>query len=257
MIPFIKAITIPMGNSLFMTWPQIDEMFAQFASTYFGPHARGAGDRDENDCYFEVSRLNSDDFDKFSKLFSRYDKDGDFDPREEFCIGPGTYVTLPVCITRGILSEILPKEFGLKIVGTLQAMHEGVFLMENELDYNQFVIGRSAMATPAHSEPAERCFEIFVEDPHGQFDYSIFVEGALNHDDAVEKAAEEGRFQEPEHVQYIDAVAEISRDEFLAATRALAEAKPALSNQIQSAAQRAGTIRSTNPVSKKEIDPEH
>lgn len=253
MIPFIKATAIPMGNSLFMTWPQIDEIFAKFASTHFGPHARAEGARDENDCYFEVSGLKPDDFEKFSQLFSRYDEDREYDPVEEFCIGPGTYISFPNSITRGILSEILPKEFGLKGVGNLQAMGEGVFLMENELDYNQFVVGRSGMAPPAQSATPEKFFEIFVEDPRGQFDYSIFVEGALNANEAVEKAVEDCRFDEPEHVGMIDSVEEISRDEFLAATGAQSKAKPALADQIQSAQERQGRGGETAPSKEQDL----
>lgn len=248
MIPFIKATAIPMGNSVFITWPQIDAMFANYASAYFGSHARAEGARDENDCYLELTGLKPDDYEKFSLLFSRYDADGEYDPVEEFCIGHGTYISLPNCITRGVLSEILPSEFGLKCIGCLQAMHEGVFMTENRLDYDQFVIGRSEIETPVQPLPAEKYFEIFVEDPRGQFDYSVFVVGVLNANEAVEKAVADCLFAEPEHIGMIDSVEEISREEFLSATGRQFNTKATLAEQILSAQERQGREEDMGPV---------
>lgn len=246
MIPEIKATAIPMGNTVFATWPQLDMLFAKFAAGYFGPHVKAEGARDENDCYFEVSGLKQDDYEQFAKLFSKYAKAGDYDPEEEFYIGPISYVTLPTPITCGILSEILPKEFGLNSVGCLQAMTEGVFLMENKLDYNQFVVGRPTLPVPP---TADRYFEIFVEDPRGRFDYSILVSEVLNANEAVEKAVEECLFDEPEHVDFIDSVAEISRDEFLAAI----DIKPNLAIRIQEAETRAAAADDGKPQSNKDL----
>lgn len=137
----IKATSIPMGNSIFVTWPQIDNLFDAWAKSYFGEHVKGSGERDDTDCYVAILGLKDTDENKFSQLFDKYDKDRDYDPYYEFCTGEQKAL-LPDCITRGVMSEAF-KDLSMKSIGKLLAIQDGVFLMENELNYFDFVVGRS------------------------------------------------------------------------------------------------------------------
>ena len=139
----IYPAAIPMGNTLFLTWPQLDQLFDRFAKSYFGPHVRGEGERDETDCNISFTGLKVSDYEKFCQLFNRYDKDFDCEPEYEFCTGEQSALC-PTCVTLGVLSDILHEEFQFPWVGKLSATYDGVYVMENELDYNRFIKGKSA-----------------------------------------------------------------------------------------------------------------
>ncbi len=133
-----KAASVPMGNSIFVTWPQIDNLFDAWAKSYFGEHVNGSGERDDTDCFVAVVGLRDTDEEKFSLLFDKYDRDRDYDPYYEFCTGEQAAI-LPDCISRGVISEAF-KEFGMNSVGKFLAISDGVFLMENELNCMDFVV---------------------------------------------------------------------------------------------------------------------
>jgi hypothetical protein len=131
----------PMGTTAFVTWKEIDVLANKWAKSYFGPHVNGTAAREETDCYFAISWLTKDDFEKFSKLFVQYDKEHDFEAESEFCTD-GLASVLPDSITREILNEIL-RPAGMQSIGHISATYDGIFIMENELTADEMYYGKN------------------------------------------------------------------------------------------------------------------
>lgn len=136
-----KAVFVPMGNSIFVTWPQIDNCFDTWAKAYFGDHVTGAGEREDSECYISLKGLKGTDEDKTLQLFTQYDKEHYEDPYDYFSLEEDK-VLLPDCIARGVLSETF-KEFNMNGIGNSLATQKGVFFMENELNYFNLFISQS------------------------------------------------------------------------------------------------------------------
>lgn len=157
----MNILAKPLGQSVFVTWHELDTLFHKWARAYFGEHVHGGANRDETDCEIALAGLQDSDFDKFVKLFELYDTDKDFDAEEEFCTDLQG-ATLPDCIARGVLGETLHNtEFGK--VGHLNATYDGVFVMENSLEYADMVSGKDFVslgcALPKKDSLADRINE--------------------------------------------------------------------------------------------------
>lgn len=136
-----SILLMPMGNSMFLPWSEVDSIFDHWAKSYFGNTVKAEGGRDINDCYIIIEGLKSADFDKFAALYPVYDTEGNYEPEHDFeyalefrrIVG-----LLPECFARGILAEAL-KQAGMNSVETLYATEAGVFIMEKELTNESFV----------------------------------------------------------------------------------------------------------------------
>lgn len=136
----MNILAKPLGQSTFVTWHELDTLFHKWAQAYFGEHVHGGANRDETDCEIALAGLQESDRDKFAKLFELYDTDKDFDPEEEFYTDLQG-ATLPDCVAAGVVGDILRgTEFGK--VGHLEATYDGVFVMENSLEYADIVSGK-------------------------------------------------------------------------------------------------------------------
>lgn len=128
----------PLGNSVFVPWDQLDFSANLWAKSYFGPHVSGSFEREETDCYLQVSGMKPEDFTKFEQLFKAHDKDGDYEAAYEFVADPVSASTLPGCVTRGVMSHFAVA-LGLQQWGTNIATYNGVFIMEENNDYNLLI----------------------------------------------------------------------------------------------------------------------
>ena len=126
---YVKKFIRPMGQAVRMGWAELDTIAAQWAQSYFGPHAKCRAARDEDDLYIEVDFLQDADKDKFFALF---EKSEDYDPDEEFST---TYkCTLYGNVALTVLAEYLCGEklgTGLKTLGYAIATFDYVYLFEN------------------------------------------------------------------------------------------------------------------------------
>lgn len=129
----------PLGNSIFVTWHELDVAFNNWARAHFGSHVYGGANRDETDVEIALVGLKSSDFKNFAKLFELYDKEQDFDAKAEFCIEQ-QIATLPDCVSRGVLGELL-QETNFGAVGHFTATYNGVFITEKEFYFNDMLTG--------------------------------------------------------------------------------------------------------------------
>lgn len=127
------ADTQKMGAASFVKWELVDEWCSRWAKEYFGDRADAVAERDEDDFDIRILGLEEKDKVAFSELFYQYDKDGDYDPEEEFETG-NRYATLPSSISICVLSKFAD-ELGMKKIGHAVAIYSGVYFMENEREY--------------------------------------------------------------------------------------------------------------------------
>ncbi len=121
------------------------------------------------------------------------------------------------------------------------------------------VLPEPAFAESSLSDPSNvsSYYEICVAFPDGDYAYSVFVEGAFDANEAVEKAVEDCLFDEPEDVFNVNSVGEISREEYLKGIGADApsQSKVSLAEQIQAAASKSFSLQSASESRDKKNEP--
>lgn len=120
-----------MGAAAFVKWGVVDNWCDQWAKAYFGDHVKAVAERDADFIDISITGLLEQDRKAFSELFQKCDRDGCYEPDNEFQTGSREAV-LPHCITLAVLNGFA-KEMNLRMVGDAITLYPGVCFTENKL----------------------------------------------------------------------------------------------------------------------------
>lgn len=122
-----------LGSSIYVKWDDLDAAVNNWAHAYFGNHVYANGSRDEDTFGIELTGLKADDFEAFAKLYEAYDKDHDYEPKDEFELDSNYPCTLPSVIALGVMPRVFSGE-GLITYGGAVAIYDGVLFTERSKD---------------------------------------------------------------------------------------------------------------------------
>ena len=119
----MENYTQDLGNAIFISWDNLDKMLMHWAEKYFGNYdVEAKGVRDEGSFFVELT-LKASDYEKFVELFKEYDKDGLYEPIDEFT-ADGT------SILGETMSRLLINDIVYHIYEDAVALYEGVLFIE-------------------------------------------------------------------------------------------------------------------------------
>lgn len=119
------------GQSLFVPWEELDKKIRFWCDDYYGYKTESFAERDGTSAYV-TSVLRAESYDKFSELLKTYDRENDYDAKDEFC--PEGNSMLPELPSLRFIGEIFQSDFGF-LPKSMIAIEYGVLFFEKPVGY--------------------------------------------------------------------------------------------------------------------------